>query len=119
MSNRNHNAAAAAPERRRFRRFALPLNLVVRFFEPSGKRVEYRCVARDIGEEGIYFWADRGISVGQRLELQLPLPKELAEQGASSVRFYGTALRVEQPASSDEPMGVAAHLEEHEFMAAT
>ncbi len=118
MSNQSHSAAAAAPERRRFQRFPLPLSLVVRFFEPGGKRVEYRCVARDIGEEGIYFWADRGIAVGQRLELQLPLPKELTAQGPGLVRFYGTALRVEQPSSADEPMGVAAHLEEHEFMAA-
>ncbi len=119
MSHQGHSAAGVAPERRRFQRFGLPLHVVVRIFRQDGTRTEYRCVTRDIGEEGVYFWADRGIAVGQRLELQLPLPKELAEQGASSVRFFGTALRVEQPGSPDEPMGVAAQLEEHEFMAAS
>ena len=119
MSDQERNPDASGRERRRSKRLELPLALVVRFFRPDGKRTEYRCVTRDIGEEGVYFWADRGITVGQRLELQLPLPKEVVGQGAGSVRFFGTALRVEQPGSPDEPMGVAAQLEEHEFMAAS
>jgi hypothetical protein len=118
MTETGPSAAAKAPERRRHERFPLPLSVVVRFFRPDGRRIEYRCVTRDIGEQGIYFWSDRGISVGQRLELQVPLPREVTGQQVGSVRFFGTALRVEPPGSPDEPTGVAAQLEEHEFMAA-
>ena len=63
-------------------------------------------LVRDFNERGLYFWSCRRMPVGGNLEIRMELPLEIASNGARSVRYRATVLRVEE--ASEGRFGTAA-----------
>ncbi|HEY4053923.1 MAG TPA: PilZ domain-containing protein [Terriglobales bacterium] len=105
VSNNGH-------ERRTMRRFAMRLPASVRV---SGIPSEFPVETENVSARGIFFYIDRRMTPGARVEVTMSFPPQVTLSDPLRVRFIARVLRVEALDSADRA-GVAAMIEEYEFL---
>ncbi len=70
---------------------------------------------QNVSARGVYFYVDRAVTPGSRVEVTLTLPSHITLTDAVRVRFTARILRVE-PYNGTSRVGVAALIEECEFL---
>jgi hypothetical protein len=104
--------ATAQEEKRSTRRFPLRLPVSVRY---NGQApAELAAQTRDVSARGVCFYVDSHLEAGAHIEFTLTLPPEITLTDSIRVRCKGTVVRVE--AETAGKMGVAAVIEEYEFV---
>lgn len=93
------------------RRFDMRLPAVVRL-ESTG---ELRTETQNVSARGVFFYLDRPISAGTKLEVTLTFPPHITLTEAVRVRFKASVIRVDNPLPSSR-RGVAALIEDYEFL---
>jgi hypothetical protein len=99
-------------ERRIHRRFDLALPMLVRVRAQTSQLLE--ASTKDISARGLYFHLDGDFELGTELECEVTLPPELCQGNAIQVKCKGRIVRVER--GVDEQIGVAATIEDYEFV---
>ena len=101
-----------AHDRRTMRRFAMKLPASVRV---SGIPSEFPVETENVSARGIFFYIDRRMTPGARVEVTMSFPSQVTLSDPLRVRFIARVLRVEAQDSA-ERAGVAAMIEEYEFL---
>ena len=70
---------------------------------------------QNVSARGLFFYIDRPVAPGSRVEITLTLPSHITLTEAVRVRFTARALRIE-PCNGTARVGVAAVIEEYEFL---
>jgi len=103
----------SAEERRTMRRFDMRLPAIVKL---SGDGFhELLTETQNVSARGVYFYVDRRVSPGSKVEITLTLPSHVTLTDSVRVRFTAHVVRVDSalPASR---VGVAALIENYEFL---
>jgi hypothetical protein len=98
-------------ERRTIRRFDMRLPAVVRLEGIN----EFHTETQNVSARGVFFYLDRSVSAGTKLEVILTFPPHVTLTDAVRVRFSARVIRVENPLPSAR-VGVAATIEDYEFL---
>lgn len=93
------------------RRFEMRLPAVVRM-EGAG---EFHTETQNVSARGVFFYLDKPVSAGTKLEITLTFPPHVTLTDAVRVRFFARVIRVENPIPA-VPIGVAAMIENYEFL---
>lgn len=93
------------------RRFDMRLPAIVRLEGLS----EFHTETQNVSARGVFFYLDRPISAGTKLEVTLTFPPHVTLTDAVRVRFSARVIRVENPLPSAR-IGVAAMIEDYEFL---
>jgi len=93
------------------RRFDMRLPAVVRLEGSS----EFHTETQNVSARGVFFYLDRTVSAGTKLEVTLTFPPHITLTDAVRVRFAARVIRVENPLASAR-IGVAAMIEDYEFL---
>lgn len=110
----NENAMPQPPqERRLMRRFDMRLPAVVTL--PGGEVAELLTETQNVSARGVFFYVDRAIAEGLRIQVTLTFPPHITLTDSVRVRFTGRVIRVEKPLPASR-VGVAALIEEYEFL---
>jgi len=106
-------------ERRMMRRFDMRLPAVVRL-EGSGSDQprEVQTETQNVSARGVFFYLDRPLEAGTKLEVTLTFPPHVTLTDAVRVRFTARVIRVEHPLPSAR-IGTAAMIEDYEFLRST
>ena len=99
------------PDRRAMRRFAMKLPASVRV---SGIPSEFATEIENISARGIFFYLDRWMTEGSRVEVTMNFPPEVTLADPLQVRFVAQVVRVEPKTATRT--GVAATIQEYEFL---
>ena len=103
----------SSPEERRvMRRFDMRLPAAVRL---SSERAEFLTETQNVSARGVFFYLDRALAEGTRVEVTMTFPPHITLTDAVRVRFIARVVRVESPLPSAR-VGVAAVIEEYEFL---
>jgi hypothetical protein len=102
---------ANSQERRMMRRFDMRLPALVRLEGTS----EYYTETQNVSARGVFFYLDRAVTAGTKLEVTLTFPPHVTLTDAVRVRFAARVIRVESPLPSAR-VGVAAMIEDYEFL---
>ena len=100
-------------ERRSMRRFDMRLPATIRISDGAG--TEFVTETQNVSARGVFFYLDRVVAAGCRIEVTLTFPPHVTLTDAVRVRFAARVLRVETPLPSSR-IGVAAMIEEYEFL---
>jgi hypothetical protein len=102
-----------AQERRGMRRFDMRLPALIKL--PAQGFHELLTETQNVSAHGVYFYLDRPVAQGSRIEVTLTLPSHVTLTDAVRVRFSARVVRLDSslPASR---VGVAAVIEEYEFL---
>ena len=100
-------------ERRTAPRFSMRLPAVARF--SNGQVYEEQTFTRDVSSSGAFFYLDTEIGARRHLELELTLPPEGEGPSNIRVRYSGHVVRLER--LPEGRVGVAAALENCEYLA--
>jgi hypothetical protein len=100
-----------AQERRMMRRFDMRLPAIVRLEGAN----EFHTETQNVSARGVFFYLDRSIAAGTKLEVTLTFPPHVTLTDAVRVRFSARVIRVESPLPSLR-IGVAAMIEDYEFL---
>jgi PilZ domain-containing protein len=98
-------------ERRTMRRFDMRLPAVVRLEGASELHTE----TQNVSARGVFFYLDRPVASGTKLEVTLTFPPHITLTDAVRVRFSARVIRVESPLPSQR-IGTAALIENYEFL---
>jgi hypothetical protein len=98
-------------ERRMMRRFDMRLPAIVRLEGVSEVHTE----TQNVSARGVFFYLDRAIEAGTKLEVTLTFPPHVTLTDAVRVRFNARVIRVESPLPSAR-VGTAAMIEDYEFL---
>ena len=98
-------------ERRMMRRFDMRLPAIVRLEGAS----EFHTETQNVSARGVFFYLDRAVDAGTRLEVTLTFPPHITLTDAVRVRFSARVIRVESPLPSAR-VGTAAMIEDYEFL---
>jgi hypothetical protein len=98
-------------ERRMMRRFDMRLPAVVRLEGAN----EFHTETQNVSARGVFFYLDRAVSAGTKLEVTLTFPPHIILTDAVRVRFSARVIRVESPLPSLR-IGTAAMIEDYEFL---
>jgi hypothetical protein len=98
-------------ERRMMRRFDMRLPAVVRLQDA----IDFQTETQNVSARGVYFYLDRELEAGTRLEVTLTFPPHITLTEAVRVRFSARVIRVERPLPSLR-VGTAALIEDYEFL---
>jgi hypothetical protein len=103
-------------ERRMMRRFDMRLPAIVRLagandVQPSEVQTE----TQNVSARGVFFYLDRSVEAGTKLEVTLTFPPHITLTDAVRVRFTARVIRVEHPLPSSR-IGTAAMIEDYEFL---
>jgi PilZ domain len=103
----------SAEERRTMRRFDMRLPAIVKLTGDGFH--ELLTETQNVSARGVYFYVDRKVSPGAKVEITLTLPSHVTLTDAVRVRFTAHVVRVDSamPASR---LGVAALIEKYEFL---
>jgi hypothetical protein len=93
------------------RRFDMRLPAIVRL-EGSN---EVQTETQNVSARGVFFYLDRPIEAGTKLEVTLTFPPHVTLTDSVRVRFTARVIRVEQPLPSAR-VGTAAMIEDYEFL---
>lgn len=102
---------ANSQDRRTMRRFDMRLPAVVRL-DGSG---EFHTETQNVSARGVFFYLDRAVEAGTRLEVTLTFPPHITLTDAVRVRFAACVIRVDSPLPSLR-VGTAAMIENYEFL---
>ena len=102
-----------SPDRRTMRRFDMRLPAVVRLEGAS----EFHTETQNVSARGVFFYLDRAVETGTRLEVTLTFPPHITLTDPVRVRFAARVIRVESPLPSLR-VGTAAMIENYEFLRA-
>ena len=92
------------------RRFDMRLPAIVRL---EGSR-EFHTETQNVSARGVFFYVERPLPAGTKLEIVLTFPPHVTLTDAVRVRFNGRVIRVENAVSARS--GVAAMIENYEFL---
>jgi len=101
-------------ERRMMRRFDMRLPAIVRLEDKKEVHTE----TQNVSARGVFFYLDRPIEAGTKVEVTLTFPPHVTLTDAVRVRFTARVIRVEQPLPSSR-VGTAAMIEDYEFLRST
>jgi hypothetical protein len=93
------------------RRFDMRLPAIVRVEGSSEVHTE----TQNVSARGVFFYLDRTIEAGTKLEVTLTFPPHVTLTDAVRVRFTARVIRVEHPIPSAR-IGTAAMIENYEFL---
>ena len=93
------------------RRFDMRLPAIVRLEGAN----EFHTETQNVSARGVFFYLDRAISAGTKLEVTLTFPPHVTLTDAVRVRFGARVIRVESPLPSLR-IGTAAMIEDYEFL---
>jgi len=94
------------------RRFDMRLPAAVRL---SSEREEFLTETQNVSARGVFFYLDRTLAEGTRVDVTMTFPPHITLTDAVRVRFIARVVRVESPLPSAR-VGVAAVIEEYEFL---
>jgi hypothetical protein len=100
-----------SPDRRMMRRFDMRLPAVVRLDGTN----EFQTETQNVSARGVFFYLDRPVSAGTKLDVTLTFPPHVTLTDAVRVRFTARVIRVESPLPSAR-IGTAAMIEDYEFL---
>ncbi len=95
------------------RRFDMRLPAAVR--EVGGGYGELLTETQNVSARGVFFYLDRPLAEGTRLEVTLTFPPHITLTDSVRVRFVARVLRVAEPLPAAR-IGIAAFIEEYEFL---
>jgi hypothetical protein len=98
-------------DRRMMRRFDMRLPAIVRLDGAD----EFHTETQNVSARGVFFYLDRAVSSGTRIEVTLTFPPHVTLTDAVRVRFTARVIRVDHPLPSRR-IGTAAMIEEYEFL---
>ncbi|MGP0019214.1 MAG: PilZ domain-containing protein [Candidatus Sulfotelmatobacter sp.] len=98
-------------ERRMMRRFDMRLPAIVRVEGTDEVQTE----TQNVSARGVFFYLDRAVPAGTKLEVTLTFPPHVTLTDAVRVRFTARVIRVEHPLPSAR-IGTAAMIEDYEFL---
>src|ERR1051325_2914913 len=105
-----------APEKRRARRVRVASDARVKLPAAAAEVVEVPARTRDISSNGAFFYVDRELAPGSRIEMIVMLPEELGEGKRSWVCCRGRVVRVEPNLSAEsehgDSCGIAAEFDD-------
>jgi hypothetical protein len=103
-------------DRRMMRRFDMRLPAIVRLEDssPAGAS-EVHTETQNVSARGVFFYLDRAVAAGTKLEVTLTFPPHVTLTDAVRVRFTARVIRVENPLPSAR-IGTAAMIEDYEFL---
>jgi hypothetical protein len=104
----DHNSE---PDRRAMRRFSMKLPASVRV---SGIPTPFQTETVNVSARGIFFYIERWMKEGSQVEVTMAFPPQVTLAEPLRVRFLARVVRVEPQVGTW--MGVAAALEEYEFL---
>jgi PilZ domain len=104
---------AESTDRRSMRRFDMRLPAAIRFNEST--MGEFFTETQNVSARGVFFYLDREVAAGSRIEVTLTFPPHITLTDAVRVRFAARVIRVETPSQSAR-IGIAAMIEEYEFL---
>jgi len=93
------------------RRFDMRLPAVVRLEGAD----EFHTETQNVSARGVFFYLERSVSEGTKLDVTLTFPPHITLTDAVRVRFHARVIRVENPLPSSR-IGVAAAIEDYEFL---
>jgi hypothetical protein len=100
-------------DRRSMRRFDLHLPAAIRLTDAGAN--EFLTETQNVSARGVFFYVDRLVASGSRIEVTLTFPPHVTLTDPVRVRFAARVIRVETPLPSSR-IGVAAMIEEYEFL---
>jgi hypothetical protein len=100
-------------EHRRHRRYQISIPVAIPALENEEATVQTS--SRDISAKGIYFTVSPGVELGSQLEFYLSLPPQMCQGKRVRVHCSGRVVRRE-PLAEPDRIGVAAVIEEYEFL---
>jgi len=104
---------ATGQERRAMRRFEIRLPALVKVTGNGFQ--ELLTETQNVSARGVFFYVDRPVAPGSKVEVTLTLPSHITLTDAVRVRFTARVLRLE-PCNGTSRIGVAALIEEYEFL---
>jgi len=105
-----------SPDRRAMRRFDMRLPAAIRLTD--GTADEFLTETQNVSARGVFFYLDRAVASGSRVEVTLTFPPHITLTDPVRVRFAARVIRVEAPLPSSR-IGIAAMIEEYEFLRST
>jgi len=108
-----HEVSQDFQDRRAMRRFDMRLPAAVRIVGLANG--EFATETQNVSVRGVFFYLDRTVDPGTRLEVTLTFPPHVTLTDPVRVRFTARVLRVEDPLPSAR-VGVAAAIEDYEFL---
>jgi len=103
----------SADERRNMRRFDMRLPASVKLAGVVSD--ELMTETQNVSARGVFFYLDRSLPEGARIEVTLTFPPHVTLTDSVRVRFTARVVRVEEPLPASR-VGVAALIEEYEFL---
>lgn len=100
-------------DRRAMRRFDMRLPALVKVTGEGFQ--ELLTETQNVSARGVFFYIDRPVDQGSKIEVTLTLPSHVTLTDAVRVRFTARVLRVDAPLPASR-IGVAAVIEEYEFL---
>jgi len=97
------------------RRFDMRLPAMVRVEGTDPGQPEVQTETQNVSARGVFFYLDRAIAAGTKLEVTLTFPPHVTLTDAVRVRFTARVIRVEHPMPSAR-IGTAAMIEDYEFL---
>ena len=95
------------------RRFEMRLPAIVKV--TGSNQGELVTETQNVSARGVFFYADRPIAEGMRIEVTMTFPPHVTLTDPVRVRFVARVVRVESPLPGSR-IGVAALIEEYEFL---
>ena len=105
-----------SPDRRSMRRFDMRLPAAIRLNGDGAN--EFLTETQNVSARGVFFYFDRAVASGSRIEVTLTFPPHVTLTDPVRVRFAARVIRVETPLPSAR-IGIAAVIEEYEFLRTT
>ena len=93
------------------RRFDMRLPAIVRLEGADEVQTE----TQNVSARGVFFYLDRAVSAGTKLDVTLTFPPHITLTDSVRVRFTARVIRVEHPLPSAR-VGTAAMIEDYEFL---
>jgi hypothetical protein len=93
------------------RRFDMRLPAIVRLEGES----EFHTETQNVSARGVFFYLDRAVSAGTRLEVTLTFPPHITQTEPVCIKFTARVIRVDHALPS-ERVGTAAMIEDYEFL---
>ncbi|MBZ5681583.1 MAG: PilZ domain-containing protein [Acidobacteriia bacterium] len=111
LSNNVPEMLQNSQDRRMMRRFDMRLPAVVRLEGTN----EFHTETQNVSARGVFFYLDRAVASGTKIEVTLTFPPHITLTDAVRVRFTARVIRVESPLPSLR-IGTAAMIENYEFL---
>jgi len=70
---------------------------------------------QNVSARGVFFYLDRPVAEGSRVEVTLTFPPHITLTASVRVRFVARVIRVDAPLPASR-VGIAAFIEEYEFL---